>query len=252
MSDGAPNSEILPDAASASPEAPQADGVPVQEEPSAEADRVVASLRAELRETLEARPKPESRLLGFFSRKRRTESEVGVQTTLAPREPGFISPDFSESALDLAAVAPPGTAEPTPPTYFEETGSEPVTSAAQSAEPFFEEEPYDVVPSNPEDMDSAPPDVEPENSAEPAEFVDAAASSEAGSPPWSPEPAGKPVVASSPEEPAEAASQPAALQGEVLPPERFDRSRSSEPERVITMQPGVPRSTTEDPPISPR
>ena len=256
MSDSAPNSEIPPDAAPASPEAPQAEGVPpLNEEPSGEPDRVVASLRAELRETLEAKPKSESRLLGFFSRKRRTESEVGVETTLAPREPAFISPDFSESAPSLAPVDSPGDDEPTQPMDFEETGPGPDVSAAQPAEPFFDEERYTDSPSTAADMDAAPPELQPEEWEDPTEAVDSVASSEADSPLSVPDPDAEPAIASSAEAPAEAASQPTALQGEVLPPERFEaaeRSRASEPERVITMQPGVPRSTTEDPPVSPR
>lgn len=254
MPDGAPNLGTLPDAAPASPEAPQTDGVlPSNEEPSGEPDRVVASLRAELRETLETRPKSESRLLGFFSRKRRTESEVGVQTTLAPREPAFISPDFSESAADLATVHPPDIEEPTQPTDDEGTDAEPVFSPSELAETVFEEEPYAGSPSTPQDEDAAPPDRQPVILADPVGPADEEGSHEADTPLPPSEMIAEPEIASGADEPsAEAASQPAALQGEVLPPERSEATeRSREPERVITMQPGVPRPATEDPSVPP-
>ncbi len=240
MSDGAPNPEVVFDPALATPGAAQPDPSPA-ETPGTEPDRVVASLRAEFRGSLEEKAKSESRLRSFFSRRRRSDSAVGVQTTLAPREPAFISPVMGEFSAGYAEAEPLTTEEPEPQEPVEEASFVSAPPPRESAESSWPEEMQADGPSEP-----APVEPEFAASAEVVEEEVIAAAPAAG--------AGA-VSEQAIEYGAEPASakeaQPSALQGEVLPPERSpDRARTSDPARVITMQPGVPRSGSEEPPAS--
>jgi len=243
MPDDAPDSGILLDTASVSPQDPNDDGSsPLNGVPDASSDHAVAYLRSALKEGRSAGPKSEPRLLRFLHRKRK-ESAVGVQSTLAPQPFPIIFPELAAPGFDLAAPAPGGADETGPPALSEDPSS---------PEFAFSPAPLDQVDPQPD------PETVPPLAAEPAE------------PEWSPSSASIPdepprAAAPDPLDPdsldpdpipafeAPADDQPApiaahadhaVLRGEVLPPEAIHSERSGpavEPVRVITMQPGVPR-----------